>query len=360
MPRPRDSFLDGLRTLAILRVVLLHLCLRAEFPAATALSFAFPGMALLFFVSGAVAGWSLESGVREGRLHFWRTRARRLLVPYWGYGAAVVGLALFLDLAHAEPYYDLRPASLLNWIVPLSLPHLSPALDRLAGHLWFLSALMLLSGCAPFLVALHRRRPYAGALLFAALGVLLEVLHVLDPALAIPGLARHALLFGAAFQLGFGWTDGALARIERGTCVWAALLLGVFAVSVHQRLAPGGALQAVPLAHLALGLALIALCLGLRGMLEGLFATRAFVRVRDFVRPRSYTLFLWGPAANEIAWRVCQRAGWSSLGLYALFALATLAAIGLVLGPLEAWAARSGRILRGPSRAARVERREAA
>lgn len=360
MPRSRDSFLDGLRTLAIVRVVLLHLCLRAEFPAAAALSFAFPGMALLFFVSGAAAAWSLEPGTRERRERFWLSRGRRLLVPYWAYGLAVVGLAFALELRNADPHYHLRPASLSNWVLPLAVPHLSPALDRLAGHLWFLAALLFLLASAPLGLAWHRRRPYAGALALAALGVLLEVLVGLDPGLPVPGLLRHALLFGAAFQLGFGWADGSLARVERGTWLWAVLLCALFAISVHQRSAPGSALQAVPLAHVALGLALIAACLGLRGVLERLFATRVFTRLRTFVRPRAYTLFLWGPAANELAWRLCQRAGWSSFALYALFALALLASFGLALGPLEAWAARRGRVLRGPRPASSTERREAA
>ncbi len=360
MPRSRDRFLDGLRTLAILRVVALHVCLRVELPAVVAFSFVFPGMPLVFFVSGAAAAWSLGAGDPPARLRFWSSRARRLLVPYWGLGAVLVGLAIALDARHEEAYYALRPASVANWILPLSIPHLSPALDKLAGHLWFLSALLLLLAGAPWMLALHRRRPFAGALGFAAAGVGLELALLAWPGLAVPGLVRHTLLFGAAFQLGFGEADGVFARLERGTFLWAALLLSVFALSFHDRVAPGTALHAVPLAHVALGLAVIALCLGFRAAAQRCFASRGFARVREFVNPRAFTIFLWGPVANEIGWRACALLGWSSFVAYALLALGALAAIVLLGAPLEAWAARRGRVLRGPGSERAPERREAA
>src|SRR5262245_39613994 len=113
-----------------------------------------PGMPLMFFVSGTLAASGLAGADRAQRARVWGGRGRRRLVPFWAFGAAVLGVcaagALLIpdDPAHAFP---LR--TLAFWVLPLAGPQASAAFDELDWHLWFLSSLILLLASAPWLLA---------------------------------------------------------------------------------------------------------------------------------------------------------------------------------------------------------------
>lgn len=332
----RDPFLDGLRATSVVRVVLLHLLQHVHHPFVATFSFFMPGMPLMFFVSGALAAAGLANADRAKRTRFWKERARRLLVPFWAFGAAVLLLCAASALLHrGDPEHAFPFRTLAFWVLPLAGPQASAAYDQLDWHLWFLSSLMLMLASAPWTVALHRRFPFAGAAAFLAAAAWIEVARV-----GAPGVVRNTLLFGAAFQLGFGYADGRIARAPRALLVAIAGGLAVFAVLFLAARAPNAMIHDEPLALLALGLGFVALWMRLREPAVVLFESprcRGWVRA---INARAYTIFLWGPVANHLAWSLVRpRAAREYLLEFAL-SLAFLAVLVKLFGPVEDWAAR--------------------
>lgn len=347
----RDPFLDGLRAVSVVRVILLHLLQRVEHPFSANFSYFMPGMPLMFFVSGALAAKSLARDDVAARLRFWRERARRLFLPFWTFGAVVLcvcgaGAILWPDEAHAFPW-----ESLWRWVVPLAGPQASAAYQKLNWHMWFISTLILMLATAPWTLALHRRLPGAGAVLFVACGAVIEVARI-----GVPDVVRNTLLFGAAFQLGYAYSDGRLQRMPRPLLLASAGALAIFAILFHAARAPGSMLHAVPLALVALGLGFTALWMALRVPMTRVFES---ARCSGFIRAinaRAYTIFLWGPVANDLAWRLVRPASAAAYLLDFVVALGFLALFVRILGPVEDWAARRGPrpALVGPAAAAQV------
>jgi peptidoglycan/LPS O-acetylase OafA/YrhL len=347
MAGTRDPFLDGLRAVSVVRVILLHLLQRVEHPFIATFSFFMPGMPLMFFVSGALAAKSLSKGDSATRKRFWSERARRLLIPFWVFGGIVLGVCAvgaiaWPDAAHAFPF-----SSLWRWVLPIAGPQASAAYDKLDWHTWFLSVLILMIACAPWTLASHRRWPGACALLFFAAGATLEVLRV-----GVPDVVRNTLLFGAAFQFGFAYGEGQVQRIPRWLLLSIAGALATFSLLFYAARAPNAMLHAVPLALVTLGLAFVALWMCARPM-----ATRIFDHARcsgwiRAINKRAYTIYLWGPVANDVAGRLVRPSSAAGYALDFALALSFLALIVRVLGPVEDWAAR-----RNPKRAplARIE-----
>lgn len=336
MASARDPFLDGLRAVSVVRVVLLHLLQHVQHPFVATFSFFMPGMPLMFFVSGALAAAGLAKGDRETRHRFWRERARRLLVPFWAFGAVILGLcAVSAIVWRNDPAHAFPLKTLVLWILPLAGPQASAAYDQLDWHLWFLSSLILMLASAPWTIALHKRAPFAGALLFLAAGGWIEFARI-----EVPGVLRNTLLFGAAFQFGFAYTDGRIERASRALLVGIAGLLAIFALLFHAERSPNAMIHAQPLALLALGLGFVALWMRLRPYAVRLFERE---RCRGWIRAinaRAYTIFLWGPIANDAAGRIVRpRSGPEYFVEFAL-SLAFLAVCVRVFGPVEDWAAR--------------------
>jgi peptidoglycan/LPS O-acetylase OafA/YrhL len=338
VPSERDSFIDGLRAISVLRVISLHLLMRVEHPFLIAFSFLMPGMPLMFFVSGALAAKSLE---REGtgvRRRFWSSRARRLMVPFWAFAAAIVGTCLVGQFIWRDAAHELSLAKAWRWVLPLAGPQASQAYDKLDWHLWFLSSLIFMLGSAPLTIALHRRVPWAGASAFFAIGALIEFLSF-----PVPDVVRNTLLFGAAFQLGYGFADGRILRVRGSTLCAASFCCAAFALAFYAGRSPGAMLHAVPLALVALGLAFVALWLALREPATRAFGHPRVKRCIGAINRRAYTLYLWGPVANEIAWHVIRPKTAVMFALDFVMAVALLFVFVRLMGPIEDWAARRGK-----------------
>lgn len=339
MAAARDPFLDGLRGVSVVRVILLHLLQRVEHPFIATFSWFMPGMPLMFFVSGALVGKSLADADADARLRFWKERARRLFPPFWAFAAVILAVcaagALFWpDGAHAFPW-----SSLWRWIVPLAGPQASAAYDELDWHTWFLSVLVIMLAAAPWTLALHRRWPCSGAALSLAAGAALELARV-----PVPDVVRNVLLFGGAFQLGFAYADGSAQRLSRPVLLALFAGLAAFAFAFHAARAPGSMLHAVPLALVALGLGFVALWLALKPLATRLFERAPVLRAIRGINTRAYTIYLWGPVANDVALRVVGPRTALGYALDFAVALLVLGALVKLLGPIEDWAARRGRV----------------
>lgn len=336
MAQARDPFLDGLRAMSVVRVVLLHLLQHVQHPFVATFSFFMPGMPLMFFVSGALAGSGLANADSAKRRRFWRERGRRLLVPFWAFGVVILTICLVGAIARpTDPDHAFPFAKLAFWALPLAGPQASAAFDELDWHLWFLSSLILLLASAPWTLALHRRLPFVGALVCLGAGAWIEIARI-----DVPGVVRNTLLFGAAFQFGYGYSDGRIARAPRALLLAIAGILATFAILFHADRSPHAMIHAQPLALLALGLGFVALWTRLREVAVPFFENE---RVRGWItaiNARAYTIFLWGPIANYAAGQIVRpRTGAEFLVEFAL-SLAFLAVCVRVFGRVEDWAAR--------------------
>jgi glucans biosynthesis protein C len=296
--RGRIAFLDNLRVLVIVLVVLIHLAIqygwlsgetvvRAEPSDLLALALAWfvtvtqvPLMALMFFISGFLTPGARE---RRGSGPFVRERLLRLGVPLLIYDLLINPLVLYTGLLVAG-----EPGAFLA-----TYPSLLVGIGT--GPTWYLTNLLLFT----VLYLLLRSRveaaprlpaPTAGRLLLVALGVtaLTFLIRLAIPAGWMNPLnlrVAHWPLYGAAFAAGgLAFRGGWLQQVgQRSPWPWlgAAALLALLAwpalaSGAYGRLlgglAPGAAL-------FALWEALLTLCAGV-GLLA-LFGRR-FVTQSDF------------------------------------------------------------------------------
>ncbi len=337
--RGRIVLLDAMRSVSILRVVLVHVFVRFEHPAFVYFSFLAPGMPVVFAVSGALSYAALSKGQPGARARFWRSRARRLLIPFWTYAAVAVAVLLVLDARMGHAWHDVDHSALWRWAVPIVQPVASASLKALALHLWFVPPFLLLLATAPLTVALHRRVPWLGLAVFLAVAILVEAQGIV-----LPSNLQSTLHFGIAFQCGFGLSDGSFKKLRTPALLACSLLLFAMGLWWHQRVVPGMVLHVVPLAHVAVGLAFLPLWLAAQEPVRRAFEGRILSAASMAVNRRAYTLFLWAPAATEAAWRIGRQAP-PSISLVTYFASTAilLVLVARTFGRVEDLAAQRAR-----------------
>lgn len=149
----RDRYLDLLRSVAIVRVVVLHTA------GAPWMTLAFPSMGIMFTLGGAMMAASLDR--RKGVTAVVRGRMRRLLPPLWL--VAAVALPLMWWEAHGsdEPF---RPTwQYLFWLLPVGDPPVgeSELGGGFTGVLWYLRAYLWFVLLSPLLLRIFRLSPWA-------------------------------------------------------------------------------------------------------------------------------------------------------------------------------------------------------
>ncbi|WP_406330427.1 acyltransferase [Streptomyces sp. NBC_00203] len=254
-PGGRDRYLDLLRSIALVRVVVYHLFGWAW------LTVLFPSMGVMFALAGSLMARSLSRpawGVIRGRV-------RRLLPPLWAF--SVVALTLMLaggwnpvkDPDHGGTW---GVVDLINYVIPIGAPpfpwHIGSKSGLLedtwavqaTGPLWYLRAYLWFVVASPLLLWAFRRVPWATLLAPLALTAVVGTGLV-----AIPGETGNAVsdfaVFGGCWVLGFAHHEGALAKVPRYVAVSASALLmafGLWWASGH--LGPDGwDLNDIPLAQ---------------------------------------------------------------------------------------------------------------
>lgn len=251
----RDRYLDLLRSIALVRVVVYHLFGWAW------LTVLFPSMGVMFALAGALMARSLNRpawGVIRGRI-------RRLLPPLWAFSAVVLAL-MFAGGWNPTKNTEDSPAwallELFNYIVPIGAPpfpwHIGSQSGLLedtwavqaAGPLWYLRAYLWFVVASPLLLWAFRRAPWPT--LLAPLGLTAVVGTGL---VSIPGETGNAVtdfaVYGGCWVLGFAHHEGFLAKIPRYVAVSCATLVmafGLWWASGH--LGPDGwDLNDIPLAQ---------------------------------------------------------------------------------------------------------------
>ncbi|MEU8945601.1 acyltransferase [Streptomyces sp. NPDC048489] len=231
----RDRYLDLLRSIALVRVIVYHLFGWAW------LSVLFPSMGVMFALAGSLMARSLSRPA-------WsviRGRVRRLLPPLWAFGAVVLVL---MFSGGWNPARDPDTgggvwgvADVLNYLLPVGAPpypaHLgsgSGLLDptwaeQAAGPLWYLRAYLWFVVASPLLLRAFRRVPWATLLAPLALTAVVGTGLV-----TLPGETGNAVtdfaVYGGCWVLGFAHHDGMLAKVPRYLAISGSTAVMAFAL----------------------------------------------------------------------------------------------------------------------------------
>lgn len=351
----RDSYLDFVRSWAILRVVSVHLLGLAPiallwWPAPT---FVAPGMPLVFFVAGALALKSLDPlrARHASTVGFWRDRFRRLLIPFWVYLAVALTVTLWLDFTNTGSQYTVDYGRAALAAVPLVNPLTSPAGYLGMVHLWFLVAISWLLLAAPALVWLHRRFPKSLLAGVAALALAVPLLNIHTPMTFFPEVSSVAL-FMFFFVLGFWYTDGALVKgVVPGRRAgvfdgWSGVAIAAVAFAaawlVWQVHDPGS-INNSHLVHGFLGVGWLALILLGRPWISRLAG--AMPNLLNTLNSRALTIYLWGwptTALSAEAVRAWGLGGVLGTVVFFILGVGSLVLAVLIFGRVEDYAAGRG------------------
>jgi peptidoglycan/LPS O-acetylase OafA/YrhL len=274
-------YLDALRAVALVRVVVYH---ASSWWWVTA----FTAMPLMFFIAGTLYAASLE---RRAASRVVRDRYRRILVPYWVYLAAMVALWASLGVLG-----EITPANWVGFILPvLSVngppgPGADTALHLTWFALWYIQMHLILSLVGSPLRRAQRNRP---RVLFGVLALLFALSAVTAPGLAI------AIFYAVCWIVGYYHFDGRLDSALRHrwpvVCAVTAPLGALAFFGFHSR-APMVAAVGVAL----LGAFWLALAVGLEPWIEPHLSGRRSRTVVNWFSQRSLTIYLWHGVALYI------------------------------------------------------------
>ncbi len=286
--KPRDGFLDALRAVAIIRVVLWHAF------GTPVISWVISTMPLMFFVAGSLLHRSLSSRPAGQVL---RSRLRRLLVPFWFFGAIVLGFLSLVHLSNPGPTTNFSPEQLFSWFLPLVNPTASGwEAGWASSPLWYIRAYLWLLLLSPVLLKAWRR--FGMALLPAPLVLMMagELLsrHT-DPG---PNSSIWILgdlgIYAFFVLLGFAHASGAFERLSiREIVEWLMVAATATAVAWHFFPAEGGVLNHSYPALWASGIAWIAVAFLARPLLSIVPQVRVLGGVLYWMTRRAMSIYLW-------------------------------------------------------------------
>ncbi|NES29109.1 acyltransferase family protein [Micromonospora terminaliae] len=343
----RNRYLDLLRSLAIVRVVVYHVTGWAT------LTLIFPAMSVMFALAGSLMAASLDrSGVPAvGR------RLRRLLPSLWVLAAVFVPAMLLTGLPFTP--------KVLLWLFPVSDPPanywgalaLSP-IWYLRDYLWFVLA-------SPVALWLFRRAPLPTLLAPYALLVVIEFGVLANP----PAALREFGLYFGAWLLGFAHHDGLLRRTANRVLVPLALALGAAGLGwIFTHPGPRGYdLNDIHLGNALWSAAFVLVAIG-RAPAGAAWVDRTPVlgRVVTVLNRRALTVYLWHMPFVVALTPLVDVVGWSHqdlLGLAIRVALvfALVGVVTLLVGWVEDRAARrTPELVPGRPRRTAAERAAAA
>jgi peptidoglycan-N-acetylglucosamine deacetylase len=338
----RDRFLDLLRLVAVVRVVALHTCTKPPVVYLPWIQWIFPGMAEVFFVSGVVTAASLQE---RGGIAVVRARLRRLLPPFYAYAVVALGVMAVTDARSASPDASLDRGDFLSFLFPVVRPTGSVTRVVLWGHLWFLTAFLWVLVFAPLTFWLHRRIR-AWSLVLPAVGFAVTVWAAKLGGYQVREEFYNVFMFGWFFQLGYLYENGWLQK--RRPMHLAVVGVALFGLGwlVAERIepvwkTPVNELYTSPTAHFLVGAAWMIGVLAVRKPIAAWLATRR-LRAIDLITQRTYTLFIWGPAANAVAMAASRKVGGANgnLPLYLAVTALMLVALVLAFGWIEDLASR--------------------
>lgn len=306
----RNRYLDLLRAVAIVRVVVYHSTGWA------ALTVALPAMPVMFALAGSLMAASLD---RSGPLAVER-RLRRLLPSMWAIALIAVPAMLLSGLA-----WDWK---VLYWAFPLQDPPANGWGSMALSATWYLRDFLWFVLLSPLVLPVFRRFPRLTVTIpYAALTVFTLLGHAPHP------IVRDLALYGGAWLLGFAHHDGLLRRMDRRRLVGLATALATAGgawILTHP--GPRGYdLNDIPLGNALWSAAFILIVLGFA---PATTAARSG-RLVAILNARALTIYLWHVPiivavtkigeAHGLPTRGFAGIGWRFVVIVALVGLAVLA-----------------------------------
>ena len=287
---PRDQYIDGLRALALVRVLLYHSFGWIWLPVI------FPSMGVMFALGGSLVAASLS---RTPGTHWvvLRKRVRRLLPPLWLYGAVMVGAMAYRGWVVTESEGGaLTWRSALNWLVPLSDPPGSAWGYDFVLPLWYIRTYLWFLLLSPTLLWLFRRYPRA-TLAGPPLLLVACATRLIDPDTDTGDTLNHLGIFGTCWLLGFAHHDGLVRRLPLRRSVFAGLglmLAGLAFALTHRQSDTGWDIDNIDPANMLY-------CAGAVLLLLRLYPKRTFLertpwlsKLVTAMNARAMTIYLWG------------------------------------------------------------------
>ncbi|AXE78215.1 acyltransferase family protein [Streptomyces atratus] len=253
-PGGRDRYLDLLRSVALVRVVVFHVFGWAW------LTVLFPSMGVMFALAGSLMARSLARPARD----VIRGRLRRLLPPMWAFAAAVVPVMFLLGWKPVKEEGIWWFIKLGCYLLPVGAPPYpwengSPSglleaswADQAVGPLWYIRAYLWFVLASPLLLKAFRRMPWPTLLAPIGLTAAIGTGPVTVPGETGEGLVDFAV-FGSCWILGFAHHDGLLKKVPRYLTVSLAafvMAFGLWWASGHLT-EEGWNLDEIPLAQAA-------------------------------------------------------------------------------------------------------------
>lgn len=351
----RERWLDLLRALALVRVVLYHTTGWGW------LSLVFPSMGVMFALAGSLTARSMANGPAVdvvGR------RIRRLLPPLWLLGIILVPLMLAYGwttvAAGGNDPHALHWPELVFWLFPILDP---PSSSWNVGEnatvvLWYLRTYLWFVLLSPLLLRAFRARPLLTVLTPIGLVALDTALgSPLTGAGAIGYGVRDVCVFGACWVLGFAHREGMLARLHPAALTAAGLAaigVGGWWTATHPA---GGSydLSGIPLGQALISAGAVVLLLRAAPPMGWLDRVPGLGRLVTVLNARAITVYLWHNIAIDLAVPVTSWFGDYSLAAHLAVATGLTACAVLAFGWAEDVAARRRvRVLpRGERRSAR-------
>ena len=248
----RDRYLDLLRAVALVRVVVFHLFGWAW------LTVVFPSMGVMFALAGSLMARSLARPA-------WsviRSRVRRLLPPMWAFAAVVVPVVFLLGWKPVREEGVWWFLKLGCYILPIGTPPFpwengseggwleTSWAEQGIGPLWYIRAYLWFVLASPLLLKAFRKLPWATLLAPIGLTAVIGTGLVTVPGTAGEGLVDFAV-FGSCWILGFAHNDGLLKTVPRYLAVSLAAMLMAFGLwwAAHHLTEEGWNLDEIPLAQ---------------------------------------------------------------------------------------------------------------
>ncbi|WP_103531014.1 acyltransferase [Streptomyces sp. SM11] len=293
----RDRYLDLLRTIALVRVVIYHIFGWAW------LTILFPSMGVMFALAGSLMARSLS----RPALGVIRGRVRRLLPPMWVFALVVVPMMFALSWQPVKGDGLWWFVKLAWYVFPVGAPPFpwssggqAGLLEdtwavQAAGPLWYIRAYLWFVLASPLLLRAFRKLPWAT--LLAPLGLTAVIGTGL---VTIPGETGNALsdfaVFGSCWVLGFAHHDGLFKDVPRYLTISLASIGMGFALwwaSGHLT-ADGWDLNDIPLAQAFWSLGFCVILLQYAPSWQELPGRLArFDRLVTLANNRAVTIYLW-------------------------------------------------------------------